>query len=83
MNTVCEILLKARETKDKMKLKSVAVVFDQAIYAKAVEIMWKHGDLAADIVPRLGTFHTVCVLLSWKDIWTSWAKGHYHRIWYN
>ena len=64
MNTVFEILSKAVQTKEKMKLKSIIVVFDQAIYAKAVEIIWKHQDLFSDVVPRLGAFHTICVLLS-------------------
>ena len=64
MNTVYELLSKARETKGELKLKSVVVVFDQGIYAKAVEIMWKHRDMFADIVPRLGAFHTISVLLS-------------------
>ena len=38
-NTIFEVLTKACQTKDELKLKHVVVVFDQAIYAKAVEIM--------------------------------------------
>ena len=64
MKTVFEILSNAAQTKEEMKLKSIIVVFDEAIYSKAVEIIWKHGDLFSDIVPRLGAFHTICVLLS-------------------
>ena len=64
MNTIFEVLIKARQTKDELKLKHVVVVFDQAIYAKAVEITWKHRDLFADIVPRLDAFHTISCLLS-------------------
>ena len=45
MNTIYEVLMKARQTKDELKMKDVVVVFDQAIYAKAIEIMWKHRDL--------------------------------------
>ena len=56
--------MKARQTKDELKLKHVVVVFDQAIYAKAVEIMWKHRDLFADLVPRLSAFHTISCVLS-------------------
>ena len=63
MNTIFEVLMKARHTKDELKLKYVVVVFDQAIYAKAVEILRKHRDLLADIVPRLGAFHTIGCLL--------------------
>ena len=64
MNTVFEVLMKARQTKDELKLNHFVVVFDQTIYAKAVEIIWKHRDLFADIIPRLGTFHTISCLLS-------------------
>ena len=64
MNTIYEVLMKARQTKDELKMKDFVVVFDQAIYAKAVEIMWKHRDLFADIVPRLGVFHTISCLQS-------------------
>ena len=69
MKTVFETLSKAAQTKEEMKLKSIIVVFDQAIYSKAVEIIWKHGDLFSDIVPRLGAFHTICVLLSVIGKW--------------
>ena len=55
--------MEARQTKDELKLKHVVVVFDQAIYAKAAEIMWKHRYLFADIVTRLGAFHTISCLL--------------------
>ena len=64
INTIFEVLTKARQTKDELKLKHVVVVFDQAIYAKAIEIMWKHRDLFADIVTRLGAFHKISWLLS-------------------
>ena len=56
--------MKARKTKDELKLKHIVVVFDQAIYAKAVEIMWKHRDLFPDIVLRLSAFDTISCLLS-------------------
>ena len=64
MNTVFEILSKADATRMSLNLKSVVVVFDQAIYANAVEIMWKNTTLFSNLVPRLGVFHTIGVLLS-------------------
>ena len=64
MNTVYEILTKAKAIKDALNLKSIVIVFDQAIYAKAIEITWKHQKTFEDIVLRLGTFHTICVLLA-------------------
>ena len=37
---------------------------DQALYAKACEDAWKHKDLYAEVLLRLGTFHTIFNLLS-------------------
>ena len=64
MNTIYEVSMRARQIKDELRLKHVVVVFDQAIYAKAAEIMSKHRDLFASIVPRLSAFHTISCLLS-------------------
>ena len=65
MNTIYEVLMNTRHTKDELKLKHVVIIFDQVIYYfKAVEITWKHRDLLFDIVPRLGVFHTISCLLS-------------------
>ena len=63
-NTIYEVLMKAHQTKDELKLNHVVVVFDHAIYAKAVDIMLKHRDLFIDIVPTFGAFHTISCLLS-------------------
>ena len=42
MNTVFEILTNAKLIRDALKLESVIIVFDQAIYVKATEILWKN-----------------------------------------
>jgi len=34
-------------------------VFDQALYAKATEIKWKHRAQLNDLVLRMGVFHTI------------------------
>lgn len=41
-----------------------SVVFDQAIYAKAQQIIWQNPVEFQRIVLRLGAFHTACTLLS-------------------
>ena len=43
--------------KERLKLKGIVCVFDQAIYAKAVEIKWKKMDQFKDCVVMLGIFH--------------------------
>lgn len=37
---------------------------DQALFAKAAQVAWKEDDRYASIILRLGTFHTICNLLS-------------------
>ena len=47
-----------------LNLREIVVVMDQALYAKACEDAWKHKDLYAEVLIRLGTFHTIFNLLS-------------------
>ena len=49
--------------KERLKLKSIVCVFDQAIYAKAVEIKWKKMDQFKDCVVILGIFHLLMMYL--------------------
>eukprot|EP00058_Branchiostoma_floridae_P000977 XP_002586465.1 hypothetical protein BRAFLDRAFT_106667 [Branchiostoma floridae] len=64
MSTVYEILRQSLVIKDQLQLKKIVCVFDQAIYAKATEVMWKHKDIFKPIVIRMGSFHTSCTLLA-------------------
>ena len=60
MSTVNEVLKQALKIKESLDLNEIVCVFDQAFYAKAVDIVWKHPDTFQSIVPRLGMFHTIC-----------------------
>ena len=42
LKTAYEVLCLGCEIKERLKLKAVACVFDQAFYAKAMEVFWKH-----------------------------------------
>ena len=64
LTTVNEILRQSEEIRKRLNLQDIVVVMDQALYAKAAEIVWKHQDTYAAILLRLGTFHTICNLLS-------------------
>lgn len=64
MSTVYQVLLKSQEIKATLKLESIVVVFDQALYAKATDIKWKHRARFNDLVLRMGVFHTICTFLS-------------------
>lgn len=63
MATVFEVLCQSRKIKESLKLTSIVAVFDQALYAKAVEIKWKHSIEFQSLVLRMGVFHTTCTLL--------------------
>lgn len=62
--TVHEVLLQSLKIKNSLQLKSIVLVFDQALYAKATEIQWKHAEKFKDLVLRMGVFHTACTMLS-------------------
>lgn len=47
-----------------LNVTSITCVFDQAIYCKALEIKSKNVDIYKPVVLHLGTFHTLCTLLS-------------------
>ncbi|KAK3879877.1 hypothetical protein Pcinc_015603 [Petrolisthes cinctipes] len=64
MSTIHEVLIRSHKIMNTLELKSIAVVCDQAIYAKAIEILWKHKDKFSHIVPRLGAYHTICTLMT-------------------
>ena len=46
-----------------LEFKEITCVFDQACYAKAVEIMWKKAEKFSHIVPRMGVFDKVCNMM--------------------
>lgn len=63
MNTIHEILTRSLRIKEKLELHSLPIFADQAIYAKAAEIVWKHPDKYKSIVLNLGGFHITCNFL--------------------
>lgn len=52
LSTVYEILNQVLKIKQALNLEEVVCVFDQALYAKASEIVWKHQKLYGKIVLR-------------------------------
>ncbi len=64
MSTVNEMLSQSKRIMHALKLEHIVVVFDQALYAKACQIRWKHMNRFGNVVLRLGAFHTTCTLLA-------------------
>ena len=63
LRTAYEVLSRGCEIKDRLQLKAVVCVFDQAFYAKAMEIFWKHTSLFKGLVIMMGGFHLLMMLL--------------------
>ena len=61
--TVYEMMKRADRIKDRLKLPSIVIVLDQAMYAKACEVKFKHKEQFKDIVLFMGTFHTLMMIL--------------------
>ena len=64
MSIVLEILNQADQMRQELKLNQIIVTMDQALYAKATEILWKHDERYRHIIIRMGTFHTLMTTLS-------------------
>lgn len=64
MSAVHEVLQQSKQIQCALQLPAIVCVFDQALYAKAAEIVWKHQSDFCSIVLRLGDFHTICNLLA-------------------
>ena len=64
MSAVQEVLVQSLSIKNTLKLNSLVLVFDQALYAHATEIQWKQSKRLKDLVFRMGVFHTACTFLS-------------------
>lgn len=58
--TVYTVLHRSLKMADQLGQQDVITVFDQAIYAKVLEIIWQNQEEFKRIVVRMGTFHTIC-----------------------
>ena len=64
LNTVFEILNQSELIRKELLLETIVVVMDQALFAKAAEIVWKQKELFSNILLRMGAFHSLCNALS-------------------
>ena len=64
MATVYEVLVQSLKIKSTLKLKSIVLVYEQTLYAKATDVQWNQSERFKDIAVRMRVFHTACTLLS-------------------
>lgn len=62
--TVYTVLQRSLQIADQLGQHDVIIVFDQAIYAKALEVLWQNKDQFQRLVIRIGSFHTICAFLA-------------------
>ena len=68
LRTAYEVLCRSAEIRTRLSLSAVICVFDQAFYAKAMEVYWKNKD----------KFQNVFVMFRWIPLtfdatWHSWC----------
>lgn len=61
---VYTVLQRSLQMADQLGQRDVIVVLDQAIYAKALEVLWQNKDQFQRLVVRIGSFHTICTFLA-------------------
>ena len=64
MSTIYTALCKSIRMGEQLGQEDIVIVFDLAIYAKAVEIIWKRQEEMNKVVIRMGAFHITCTLLA-------------------
>ncbi len=64
MSIVNKVLKQTISIQKSLGLKNIVCVFDQALYAKAVEITRKYPEEFNSIIIRMGAFCTMCTLLA-------------------
>ena len=58
------VLQRSLQIADQLGQHDVIIVLDQAIYAKALEVLWQNKDQFQRLVVRLGSFHTICAFFA-------------------
>jgi len=64
LSTVKEILSQSVSIQQQLDIDKIAVVVDQALYAKATEVAWKQRIRFESIQLMMGNFHIICNMLS-------------------
>lgn len=63
-STIYTLLKRAVEIRQRLNLSSVVAVFDQAMYAKASQVLWEKKEEFPCVVLMLGTFHLLLAMLA-------------------
>lgn len=62
--TVFTLLKRSLQMGDQLNQSDVVVVLDQAIYAKALEVIWQNQEQFRRMVVRMGSFHIMCAFMA-------------------
>ena len=64
LKTTYGVICLGCEIKERLKLKAVACVFDQALYAKAMGVFWKHKAQFEGLEMMMSGFHLLMTMLA-------------------
>ncbi|KAG1651429.1 hypothetical protein GQR58_027101 [Nymphon striatum] len=64
LSTVQELLSQSVFIQQHLSLDKIAIIMDQALYAKAAEVAWKHKLRFDSLLLMMGNFHIICNMLS-------------------
>ena len=64
LSTVQEFLSQSVCIQKRLRLEKIAVVVDQALYAKATQVVWQQQQRFESIQLMMGNFHIICNMLS-------------------
>ena len=63
MNFLIQVMMRALQIIDSLKLVTLVCVFNQAIYSKAIEIKWKEKQKFGNVVLMMGMFHMLMMYM--------------------
>ena len=63
MNFLIQVMMRALQIIESLKLVTLVCMFDQAIYSKAIEIKWKEKQKFGNMVLMMGMFYMLMMYM--------------------
>ena len=64
LGTVHQVQKTSQAVASAVDQQEIVIVMDQAVYSKALQIMWQQPSEFSNVIPRMGAFHITCTLLA-------------------
>lgn len=81
-STILEVLNRSVALTRRFGQRHCIITGDQAIYAKALDVLLKHENDFGEVVLRLGAFHTACAFECDREaVWCCRTRRPLNRVW--